>query len=173
MVLMECGHHKEAGLTLPMKVLEARGLVNAKETNPDPRIKRREGEALRLYYMREYEKIYKLLMGVSHWMDSLGGIHINPCYKQTVRKISNYASLKMNHEEMMEIYKGIHRMLAYLKTQRTIGGHEEEISALQNIAGSTGGREKIISRKIHLQENREGRPTSMGVQVERKNIYIP
>ena len=166
MARMECGHHKEVGLTLPAEILEARGLINKDDKSLNPRIIERQKQAVEEYYKREFEKIYRLLQGVSHWMDSLGGMNPNPCYKKSIRTISRYASIKMNHEEMTQVYTGIRRLLAKLNEQGSIASREEELS---KISRSVGGRRTKSQRKEIIQTH-EGKSLTMDVSVERKDL---
>lgn len=166
MVLLDCSHHRQMGTTLPIEVLEARGLVNKDNGTPDPRLVQRGKDNLDAYYKREFDKIYRLLQGVSHWMDGAGMVHTNPCYKQSVRRISQYASLKMNHEEMRQVYMGVRRMLAEVKNQRILAPNEE---ALSKVSSRIGGR--TVQRKSAVQTDAEGRKIPVRIQVERKNLH--
>ena len=163
MVRLNCGDDKELGTTLPLDVLEKKGLVNQAASELDPRLKERQRIALHEYYEREFEKIYVLLRGVSHWMDTAGLVRENPCYKRTKRDVDRWKKVAYNTKEFKDVYFGILRMLAELQKRSMLRTNDQK--RLQRIAASTNQRKVITRSKSHLSDDQQERCDGMGIRI--------
>lgn len=137
MARMHCGHEKELGDTLPAEELERRGILNSPSKDIDPRLQRRMQEAYNDYMQSEFAKLYKLLGGVSHWMDIAGMFHENPYFKMTTRQIDEHKKIRMNQNELHQIIEGIKRLLVHRKQYGIMDKRTEHLSTTASTLGGT------------------------------------
>ena len=110
MMKLKCGHNRMMGYTLPPDELERRGYIN-QDFERDPRAVMAEQEEARRILSENFDKIFNLLTGVTHFMDEIGMHHVNPYYKYSIAQVESGKKTKSGREQLVKTFNGILRAI--------------------------------------------------------------